>query len=211
MWRKCPSPRLSSHRCPRGEERRTRKSFLHWEVEVSQRVMMPAWLQSLLTSSSKRANSHSMPSITGDSRSGVNPMPATFAAGSGWRSERWPMIAGRNIGIGSFFTEFAVWHLLCLIQPGGMLPIRRFRACIPPETPPTEGGIHYDKGEENTRQVTHKPCRSRRLRRPGGIGRGPARAGRPHDAASRHAAAPRFVLDGRDLSDTTGRQDHSSG
>src|SRR5262249_28235692 len=45
--------------------------------------MMPAWLQSLLTSSSKRANSHSMPSITGDSRSGVNPTPATFAADSG--------------------------------------------------------------------------------------------------------------------------------
>src|SRR5215469_17438020 len=101
--------------------------------------------------------------------------------------------------------KFAVWHLLCLIRPGRDAPNPEIPGMHPAGTPPTEGGIHYDKGEENTRQVTHEPCRSRRLRRPGGIGRGPAGAGRPRDAASRHAAPPRFVLDGRDLSDTTGR------
>src|SRR5215471_13939217 len=58
--------------------------------------------------------------------------------------------------------EFAAWHLLCLIEAAKDYAYRRKR--------PQKGGIHYDKGEENTRQVTHRPCRPRRLHRPGGIG-----------------------------------------
>src|SRR5215471_14032546 len=37
LWRKCPF-RVQTHRCVRDEEGRARKSFLRWEVEVSQRV-----------------------------------------------------------------------------------------------------------------------------------------------------------------------------